>query len=162
VTGVQTCALPISGEAIVAGADLNKLRGSSFVEPCPDITLRLRDGGFVSILKSNEVVTPRPEADGTHRPAGVFVGFGPSFRRGEKLPPLSILDIAPLVLSLLGLAVPVDLEGTVPAAALAVGRRSEKAGATFAAQSAAAEREEPSEDEREALMKQLKILGYMD
>ena len=152
---------PMTGEAIVAGADLNKLRGSSFVEPCPDITLRLRDGGFVSILKSNEVVTPRPEADGTHRPAGVFVGFGPSFRQGEKLPALSILDIAPLILSLLGLPVPVDLEGTVPAAALAVGRRAEKAGATVVVPPVD-ERDEPSEEEREALMKQLKILGYMD
>ena len=66
------------GQPIVVGADLNKLRGSNFVEPCPDITLRLRDGGLVSILKSNEILTQRPSADGTHRPEGIFIGHGPT------------------------------------------------------------------------------------
>jgi predicted AlkP superfamily phosphohydrolase/phosphomutase len=153
---------PESGEPIVEGADLNKLRGSSFVEPCPDITLRLRDGGFVSILKSKEVLARRPAADGTHRPAGVFVGYGPSFRRGETIPAISLLDVAPLILTLLGLPVPSDLEGVVPAAALASERRPQRGAATLAAASAVVEREEPSEEERQALMRQLKILGYMD
>ncbi len=153
---------PATGEPVVVAADLNKLRGTSFVEPCPDITLRLRDGGFVSILKSSEVLMQRPAVDGTHRPAGVFVGCGPSFRRGEMIPAIGILDIAPLILTLLGVPVPSDLEGALPARALAGDRIAQRAGATVSAPSPAGERDEPSEEERQALMKQLKILGYMD
>ncbi|MGZ8496285.1 MAG: alkaline phosphatase family protein, partial [Candidatus Binatia bacterium] len=153
---------PVSGEKIVLGADLNKLRGSSFVEPCPDITLRLRDGGFVSILKSSQILSQRAEADGTHRPAGIFVGHGPSFKRGAQLEALSLLDIAPLILTLLDLPVPNDLEGRVPAEALAEKREIKQGGATVTAAPQDADRAEPSPEEREALMNQLKILGYMD
>jgi predicted AlkP superfamily phosphohydrolase/phosphomutase len=152
---------PASGEPVVIGADLNKLRGSSFVEPCPDITLRLRDGGFVSILKSKDILVQRPEPDGTHRPAGIFVASGPSFRRGETIAPLSLLDMTPLMLTLLGLSVPSDLEGRVPTEALAADRTVETGAATMAAKPSG-ERDEPSEEERQALMNQLKILGYMD
>jgi len=153
---------PANGEPIVVGADLNKLRGASFVEPCPDITLRLRDGGFVSILKSNEILTQRPSADGTHRPAGIFVGHGPSFRKGQTLAPLSILDIAPLMLTLLGVPVPNDLEGRVPTEALSGERTAQRGAQTHSLAHQEAERAEPSDDEREALMNQLKVLGYMD
>jgi predicted AlkP superfamily phosphohydrolase/phosphomutase len=153
---------PLDGQPIVTGADLNKLRGRSFVEPCPDITLRLRDGGFVSILKSNEIVSRRPSADGTHRPAGIFIGHGPSFRKGARVDALNILDISPLILTLLGLPVPSDMEGRVPTELL-VGDHEVRTGeATTAPNADASERAEPSEEEREALMSQLKILGYMD
>ena len=153
---------PVTGEPIVVGADLNKLRGSSFVEPCPDITLRLRDGGFVSILKSNEVVTPRPYADGTHRPNGIFIGHGPSFREGEALAPLKIVDMTPLMLTLLGLPVPNDLEGRVPTEALREATTVERGGDTRVGVRPEDDRAEPTDEEREALMKQLKILGYVD
>lgn len=153
---------PVTGEKVVVGADLNKLRGSSFVEPCPDITLRLRDGGFVSILKSKEIVSQRPEADGTHRPAGIFIGHGPSFRKGASLEALNLLDVAPLILTLMDLPVPSDLEGRVPTEALADKREAVIGAATVAQGTAEEDRAEPSEEEREALMKQLKILGYMD
>ena len=58
-----------------------------------------------------------------------------------------------------------DLEGRVPAAILradAGKRRVEQAGATVAVQSKATARKEPTAEEREALLKQMKILGYMD
>ena len=153
---------PVTGEPIVVGADLNKLRGSGFVEPCPDITLRLRDGGFVSILKSDEVLTQRRYADGTHRPAGIFIGHGPSFHKGKVLEPLQILDVAPLILTLLGVPVPNDLEGRVPTEAL-LGERAVTKGTETRLWSGGDEmRAEPTEEEREALMNQLKVLGYMD
>lgn len=152
---------PATGQPVVVRADLNKLRGSSFVEPCPDISLTLRDHGFVSILKSDELVTQRPFADGTHRPAGIFIGHGPSFCKGEALAPIHILDIAPLMLSLLDIPVPSDLEGRVPTEALRGERLVERGGETRNLATADEERAEPSEEEREALMNQLKVLGYM-
>jgi predicted AlkP superfamily phosphohydrolase/phosphomutase len=151
------------GQPVVTGADLNKLRGSSFVEPCPDITLRLRDGGFVSILKSNDIVVQRPQPEGTHRPAGIFVGYGPSFRKGVRLSELSILDVGPLILTLLGIPVPSDMEGRVPTEAFVSKRNLRTGGATAAPATAPSDdRPEPSEEERQALISQLKILGYMD
>ena len=52
------------------------------MERAPDLTLSIRDGGFVSILKSDVVLKPRPEVVGTHRPEGIFMAKGPGIRRG--------------------------------------------------------------------------------
>jgi predicted AlkP superfamily phosphohydrolase/phosphomutase len=79
----------------------------------PNLTLSLRDGGFVSILKSDVVLKPRPEVVGTHRPEGIFMAKGPGIRRGFPLPDLSITDVTPTLLHTLGLPVPRDLEGHV-------------------------------------------------
>jgi predicted AlkP superfamily phosphohydrolase/phosphomutase len=80
----------------------------------PDLTLSLRDGGFVSILPSDVVLKPRPEPTGTHRPQGIFMAAGPGIRRGASVSPLSILDVAPTLLYTLRLPVPEDFEGYVP------------------------------------------------
>jgi len=155
-----------AGEPVFMGVDLNKLEGTPYVEPSPDITLRLRDGGFVSILKSNEIVVPREHADGTHRPNGIFIGRGPDIKQGEQVPPLNLLDITPLLLYFLGLPVPENLEGRVPKEVLkaetVAARPVEQAGATVKQADSASEDREPTPEEREALMNQLKLLGYMD
>ncbi len=81
----------------------------------PDLTLALRDGGQVSILSSDAPLTRRQEAKGTHRPEGVFIAGGPGIRRGASLPQLSILDVTPVLLYCLGLPIPGDVEGNLPA-----------------------------------------------
>lgn len=140
---------------------MNKMRGRSFVEPCPDITMHLRDGGFVSILNSDKIVVQRELADGTHNPAGIFIGNGPDFRKDEVLDPLNLLDITPLILALLHLPVPSDLEGRVPLEALvpdfahSIGGVSKKVAATDADG-------EVSEEDRQILLRQMQKLGYMD
>ncbi|KKL14998.1 hypothetical protein LCGC14_2510010, partial [marine sediment metagenome] len=155
---------PDTGTPVVTGADMNKMRGHSFIDPCPDITLRLRDGGFVSILASDKIVKPRELADGTHRPEGIFIGHGPDFRRGETLDPLSLLDIAPLMLALLGVPVPRNLEGRVPTEALEPGFAHSAGGASQAAArpEPEAEADQPSEEDRQILLRQMQKLGYMD
>lgn len=154
---------PKDGTPVFTGADANRLRGVAFAGPCPDVSVRLRDGGFVSILNSPEIVVKRAHRDGTHRPNGIFIGYGPSFKRGAAIAPISILDITPLILHLLGIAVPRDLEGTVPMAALAVDRPVVSGAATEAeAGGNGADEREPTEEERQALMAQLRLLGYMD
>jgi predicted AlkP superfamily phosphohydrolase/phosphomutase len=80
----------------------------------PDLTLTLRDGGLVSILPAESVVTPRAQPAGTHRPVGVFMAMGPGIRTGAAVDELSLLDVTPLLLHSLGLAVPSELEGRVP------------------------------------------------
>ncbi|WP_372603481.1 alkaline phosphatase family protein [Actibacterium sp.] len=152
---------PVNGEKIVTAVDLNKMRGTGFVEPCPDLTLHLRDGGFVSILHADEVLKQREHPDGTHRPEGVFIGYGPSFEQGKHVDALNLLDMTPLMLTLLGLPVPNDLEGRVPLEVLKGDREVKKAAKTVTVETAEDDNE-PTEEEREALLKQMKILGYMD
>ena len=86
--------------------------GSS-MEDAPDITLFLRDGGFPSILPSADLVKPRKEVVGMHRPEGVFFALGPGIRRGGTLSPQGIANVAPTLLHSLGLPVPADFEGKV-------------------------------------------------
>lgn len=160
---------PIDGGQVFAKADLNenRLAGKASLEHAPDITLGLRDGGFVSILRSAEVVKTRDKVDGTHRPNGVFIAWGPDIASGKHLDPLSILDVTPMLLHLMGLEIPKEIEGRVPVEAL----RGEALSANPvrfsemaqpARPKAAADRPEISEDEKDALMAQLKLLGYMD
>lgn len=154
---------PVTGTPVVVSAEMNKMRGVNYAEPCPDITLKLRDGGFVSILAADEIVKPRALADGTHRPEGVFIGVGPDFRRNEQIDALNLLDITPLILALLGLPVPRNLEGKVPFAALEPGFMTASDGATRSVSAAEApENVEPSEEDRQILLRQMQKLGYMD
>jgi predicted AlkP superfamily phosphohydrolase/phosphomutase len=87
------------------------------MEQAPDLTLTLRDGGFVSIFDSDTFVKPRPEIKGTHRPEGIFIAGGDAIARGTKLDELSILDVAPTLLYSLGLPIPENLEGQLVASA---------------------------------------------
>jgi len=51
---------------------------------------------------------------GTHRPAGVFIAYGPDICRGVKLKePLFTWDVAPLILHALGLPIPNYMDGRV-------------------------------------------------
>jgi predicted AlkP superfamily phosphohydrolase/phosphomutase len=108
-------ACPKTGEPVVTRIwTREEAFAGTYMDLAPDLTVSLRDGGFVSILPSDTPLKDRREPTGTHRPEGVFVATGPGIRRGARLPRLSILDVAPLVLHSLGLAVPEDLEGRVP------------------------------------------------
>jgi predicted AlkP superfamily phosphohydrolase/phosphomutase len=80
----------------------------------PDLTLVLRDHGFVSVLRSEVVVKSRREIVGTHHPYGIFIAAGSGIKQGVQIETLSILDVAPAVLYSLGLPVPIDIEGRFP------------------------------------------------
>src|SRR5262249_42053849 len=173
---------PETGAPLVARIDR---REDAFAGPlselAPDLSLSLADGGLVSILPSDRVLTPRPMVSGSHRPNGIFAARGPALRRGVDLGELAILDIAPLVLHGLGLGIPAGLEGRVPEPAFApaalqrapvriVGRdeTEDKAetdsaeAADEAASTAAAYTPALGPAEEEAVMKRLQELGYIE
>ena len=104
-TGAPVVAQVWKREAIFAGPRL---------ELAPDLSLVLDDGGLVSILAAEAAVRPRPQPTGTHRPQGVFAAQGPGLRRGVRLAPLSLLDVAPLILYSLGAPIPAEWEGCAP------------------------------------------------
>jgi predicted AlkP superfamily phosphohydrolase/phosphomutase len=110
---------PHTGEPVVTRV---ATREEAYPGPCmpeaPDLTLSLRDGGFVSVVRSPTWLRRRTNVQGTHRPDGIFAAYGPGVRAGTRLDRHSILDVAPTVLHLLGEEVPADFEGSVTVDAL--------------------------------------------
>ena len=137
------------------------------MDMAPDLTLSLRDGGFVSILKSDVTLKPRPEVMGTHRPEGIFMAKGPGICRGRSLPALSIADVAPTLLYTLGLPVPSDLEGCVAEQIfepVALRKRPARVGEPTQVPEAFPQRlDQKEEKEGEAqVLERLKQLGYVE
>lgn len=81
----------------------------------PDLTLVLRDRGFLSILNADAVLKPREQIVGTHSPWGIFIAGGPGFRRGVVTAPFAIHDVAPILLHSAGVPLPEDVEAHLPA-----------------------------------------------
>lgn len=130
----------------------------------PDLTLVLKDHGFISVVRASEPVRQRPAIDGTHRPEGIFIAAGPGICAASDLAPLSILDVAPTLLYSLGLPIPQDLEGRFPeeifdAELLRVNPPIDGE-PTFA--TGAPEATDPKDSEGdEEVMERLRALGYL-
>jgi hypothetical protein len=135
------------------------------MQDAPDLLLVLRDFGFVSIKNKAPVVVQRKEVAGTHHPEGVFFAYGPGIKQGEMLDTLNITDVAATLLYSLGLEIPPDLEGKVPKPVFTEQHLAENpvvigGGTTFKARTD--EQDRISEDEKEKIMTQLRMLGYME
>ena len=133
----------------------------------PDLTLDLRDGGFVSILPSNSVLMPRAEPTGTHHQDGIFIAGGPGICQGATLPTLSIIDVAPTLLYTLGLPVPEDLEGRVPTEVFDPERLQanpvRREGLTKPPETLTERTADPPDEAGEAeLLHRLRALGYVE
>lgn len=160
---------PRSGEPVVSRVWTREEAFPGDAGPwAPDLTLELRDGGLVSILPSDEVLIPRPEPAGTHRPIGVLMAAGPGIRSGMRFEELSVLDVAPLTLYSLDLPVPEDLEGRVPLELYSPGFRARRRPRSAAPMSRAVdwsttEPDEAYDQEAEAIMlARLRDLGYIE
>ncbi len=81
----------------------------------PDLTLVMRDHSFISIMDKKPILYKRPYVEGTHYPAGIFLAKGPGIRQGKIAPRMSIKDVTPCLMYSLGLDIPSDFEGKVPA-----------------------------------------------
>jgi predicted AlkP superfamily phosphohydrolase/phosphomutase len=134
----------------------------------PDVSMVLADGGTMSILPSQHLVTRRGEVRGHHRWEGIFVATGPGVRAGARGGELSIVDVAPFLLHRLGLAVPDDMAGRVPVELLEpseLDRRPPRltAAAPPRPQPAAAAGDLALEpDEQASVLQRLRALGYVE
>jgi predicted AlkP superfamily phosphohydrolase/phosphomutase len=98
---------------------------------------------------------------GVHSRNGIIAGLGPHFRRSAEVPLVSILDVAPTVLSLLGVPVPEGTDGRV-AEELLVSPVAPAAGPPTPPPE---RRQEPgtySEEEEERVRERLRGLGYIE
>lgn len=144
---------------------------SAFAENTPDlIAITDPDYGCSYYLSHySSLVTRRPDASGPakHRSEGIFMAFGPGIiTQPAPLPNLRIEDIAPTVLHLMGLAIPVDMDGRVLTEVLAPELRNVQTGEPMAfwpdrERAVFSDEAMPAEDEAE-LRGRLRALGYFE
>jgi predicted AlkP superfamily phosphohydrolase/phosphomutase len=156
---------PVSGEQVVTAV---RSREEIFAGPtmmdAPDLTLTLRDSGFVSNKRSDAAYAPLDLEIGTHHPDGVFIASGPGISEGASLERRDIPDVAAILLHSLGLEVPSDFEGKVPNGLFTADHTAAhpvKIGAETLPPAHMAQAE-MSPEEKEVLMGQLAALGYAD
>ena len=93
-----------------------------YLDEAPDVIFVPRDMSYKALgtldFTSGNFMDPVYGNSGDHRMNGVFLGLGPGFGRGRRIDPLSILDIAPTVLYLLGLPIPRAMDGRIAETAL--------------------------------------------
>lgn len=129
------------------------------------IVLVVSDHGFLfgerRIGAPSEVIGG--EAAAWHRDEGIFLVAGPGVRRGETLSPVSILDVTPTILWLLGLPVAEDMAGRPVLGAFEPEFRARRPVATrptFETGERAAARAAEGEDDA-AITERLRALGYL-
>ncbi|MEW5801875.1 MAG: alkaline phosphatase family protein [bacterium] len=107
------CRDPKTGEALITKIwTREEAFAGDYLDCAPDLTLVLRDSGFISIYPSDVWCRPRQQVMGTHRPEGIFAAVGPGIRGGgQTLSPLSIIQVAPAMLYTLGIPIPSDMDG---------------------------------------------------
>ncbi|MBW2109231.1 MAG: alkaline phosphatase family protein [Deltaproteobacteria bacterium] len=144
----------------------------------PDIIFEWRDhryvhrpsgnrpnGNFLEVLDDRALLasenTTRPS--GIHRDYGIFVGSGGHFREKAQVEGVTIYDLAPTVLYLLGIPIPEDMDGTVIREGI---DKDYLDGSPVQTGGTSGEVEEAPRafdiDETEAVKQRLQGLGYID
>ena len=158
---------PDGGQVITGVMTREDVFPGAAMHAAPDLTLTLRDHGFVSVRNRAPVVESRRVVAGTHHPDGVFIGYGPGVSNDHSRRMMNIVDVTPTLLYSLGLPVPQDFEGRVrdqmftdemfdenpvlfgpPTQPVANARGAASSGAT--------------EAERAKILEQLRALGYLE
>ncbi|MEM1429109.1 MAG: alkaline phosphatase family protein [Pseudomonadota bacterium] len=138
------------------------------MEDAPDLTVVLADHGFVSVRNRAPTIEHRPVPTGTHHPDGVFVMTGPGVmkRRGMEL---QIVDTTAIMAHSLGLEIPKEFEGKVPAKLYDPDWRAEnpvrvarEAAPETATGAVARTEDDPSDEQKEEMLAQLRLLGYIE
>jgi predicted AlkP superfamily phosphohydrolase/phosphomutase len=137
------------------------------MQQAPDLSLVLHDRSFLSVLRADAPLKSRRAPYGTHHPDGVFFARGPGIRSGVSTSPFSIVNVAPTLLYSLGLPVPKEMEG---APELSLFESSFVSSRPVREETAGQSGPTPgvetgfarNRDEEEALVAQLKALGYLE
>ena len=132
----------------------------------PDLTLTLNDHGFVSVRNKTPVVARRPYPAGTHHPDGILIAYGPGIAPDHQRATIQLIDVPPILLYSLGLAIPEDFEGHVPpqlfTRELLADRPVRVGPATRPVERQGISSQGPSVAEREKILEQMRALGYME
>lgn len=169
ITDLLAMSDPETGEKVIT--DVMK-RENAFpgeaMESAPDLTLILCDHGFVSVRNLEPQVITRPTPIGTHHPDGIFIMTGPGVQ-AKRSDAMSIVDTTAIVTHAMGLDIPEEFDGSVPGDLYSsewlsdhpvrVAGHTDSEGAPKAN---ADDEEEISDDQREEMLAQLRLLGYLE
>lgn len=132
---------------------LGRLMGSA----APDTTFVIvSDHGFRSLVREKDGVKRQVAY---HERQGVYVVNGPAFKRGVRAEPISVLDLAPLWLHLVGLPAAADMPGRVPLQLFARQAREATRIASYGGRGETAVSRATEADA--GIVEQLKALGYV-
>ncbi len=137
-----------------------------FFDHTPDIIIELAPdyiGGLeleapvISLI--NEEV--RSAFSGIHDPDGIFVFYGPNFRKGVELGPADIIDVFPTIFYDLNLPIPDDVDGKVIMGAFSDLHKLNEPIYISKDKGGRKSREELSREDEESMKKALDGLGYL-
>ncbi|HZR38200.1 MAG TPA: alkaline phosphatase family protein [Nevskia sp.] len=138
--------------------------GAHMKDAC-DLTLVLRDNGFVSIRNLKPAVVKRPGPIGTHHPDGIFMACGKGISEAGMVARRKIVDVAPTLLHSLGLPTPSDFEGKVAESFFGeswLAQNPVRIGLPTQRGGERQKSEEMDEGEKQQIIEQLQMLGYME
>ena len=158
---------PQTGEAVITRVmTRDDVFPGDAKDQAPDITLSLRDNGFVSIRNLEPVLVPRSYPAGTHHPDGVFLAGGPGVQPGIEGELMQIADVSAMFLYSLGLPIPEDFEGRVGEQCFTDERLSahpvNKGPATLPVRHGEVVKEPRPADDKDKILEQLAMLGYLE
>jgi predicted AlkP superfamily phosphohydrolase/phosphomutase len=139
-------------------------QGAHMKDAC-DLTLVLRDNGFVSIRNIKPAVVKRPSPIGTHHPDGIFMACGKGVSEAGMVARRKIVDVAPTLLHSLGLPTPSDFEGKVAESFFGeswLAQNPVKIGLPTQRGGEREKAEEMDDNEKKQIIEQLQMLGYME
>jgi predicted AlkP superfamily phosphohydrolase/phosphomutase len=87
-----------------------------FIECAPDIIFSMMDGEYLANVQPSRRLFEKASWStgfGTHRMEGILIAKGKDIKSGHRIADAEIIDIAPSILNLLNVAIPLDMEGRV-------------------------------------------------
>lgn len=92
----------------------NDIYNGPFVNQAPDLIMLLSEGyKATTTLSGKSIFEPLSHLRGTHDINGVFLAKGPTCKPKYHITDISIQDLAPTILHLLNVPIPVDVDGVV-------------------------------------------------
>lgn len=118
ISGLSEIRDPETDEPVVAGAyKTEDIYSGSCVSQAMDLLVETNEGYIATsrFSTSGGYLCPPPSSTGVvvaeHRPVGVFIASGSGIKAQGAIEPLRIYDVTPLILKVLGVAIPDYMDG---------------------------------------------------
>lgn len=158
---------PATGEKILGEIyRKEEIYSGKHVPRMPDVVFIPRDMRYKAIgivdFTTRRFIEPTFGNSGDHRMDGIFLADGPPFRRGARGEDLSLIDLTPTILHILGMPVPSDMDGHVLTGVLdPAWSAAHPIVPGDPATSDAVKKLDLSEEEREEIRNRLRGMGYV-
>lgn len=109
---------PATGNPVVREVHKREeIYSGPYLEKAPDLVVSWAEEAFFSgsspSKREERFRLSHLRRSGEHREKGIFIAKGPHLKRGGRVSRARIIDVAPTLLYLLGLAIPNDMDGQV-------------------------------------------------